>query len=412
MSVILNATSSSGFGITADNSGIVQFQSVGANTVSINTSGQVTILSTTAGNALAVNSTVESILTVSGTSATTNGACAGLNYFGKKLGNAAVSTGQWTGYEYYLGWDGTAYRDMAYIAISPDATPANGTVPGRITFGVTPAGTNQFPVDVIRIDSDGNLALGNFNPTYKLDMVNASDAVARFRSNTTNAAYTLYQNSVSGTGATSGFYVGLAANATSANVWVYENAPLLFATNNTEQMRLDASGLVQINATTTYPNASSFLTINGNMASTYGITVRNNGATYGTTTRYVNFINSSNAVAGYIQQNAATTVVYTASSDARLKTNITDSPSTLTIIDNIRVRSYDWIDGGSHTQFGFVAQELHSYVPDAVYPGSDVDSNPWTIDYGRLTPFLMKAVQELKAENDALKARVEALENK
>jgi hypothetical protein len=56
--------------------------------------------------------------------------------------------------------------------------------------------------------------------------------------------------------------------------------------------------------------------------------------------------------------------------------------------------------------------------PDAVSVGSDDLTedgnleNPWGIDYARLTPVLVKAVQELKSKNDYLESRVAALERK
>ena len=43
MSVVLNATTSSGFTMTPDNSGAVQFQSAGTNTLGITTAGSLTI---------------------------------------------------------------------------------------------------------------------------------------------------------------------------------------------------------------------------------------------------------------------------------------------------------------------------------------------------------------------------------
>jgi uncharacterized protein YlxW (UPF0749 family) len=49
--------------------------------------------------------------------------------------------------------------------------------------------------------------------------------------------------------------------------------------------------------------------------------------------------------------------------------------------------------------------------PNAVTPGGDDPAkNPWTVDYGRVTPLLVKAVQEQQAEIEALKAKITALE--
>ena len=43
--------------------------------------------------------------------------------------------------------------------------------------------------------------------------------------------------------------------------------------------------------------------------------------------------------------------------------------------------------------------------------GDDPYQDPWQADYGKLTPVLVKAVQELKAELDAAKARITTLES-
>ena len=64
---------------------------------------------------------------------------------------------------------------------------------------------------------------------------------------------------------------------------------------------------------------------------------------------------------------------------------------------------------------GFLAQELQGAMPngendvlDLVY---EVDPNRLEAKYGNLIPILTKAIQDLSAANEALIARVTALEN-
>ena len=42
--------------------------------------------------------------------------------------------------------------------------------------------------------------------------------------------------------------------------------------------------------------------------------------------------------------------------------------------------------------------------------GDDINEQPWGVDYSKLTPYLIKAVQELSAKNDALEARIATFE--
>ena len=55
---------------------------------------------------------------------------------------------------------GGSYRLAASIDCEVDATPANNTVPGRIQFWTTPAGTSQSRQERMRIDSSGNIIAG------------------------------------------------------------------------------------------------------------------------------------------------------------------------------------------------------------------------------------------------------------
>jgi hypothetical protein len=123
------------------------------------------------------------------------------------------------------------------------------------------------------------------------------------------------------------------------------------------------------------------------------------------------YVNASNVVGGYVSHNTgANTVSYTNSSDARLKT-LFESFGGLELIEQMELKKYERLSDPGVKEIGFVAQELHEVFPQAVtVGGEDADTRPWGIDYGKLTPVLVKAIQELKAELDAAKARIAALE--
>ena len=54
-------------------------------------------------------------------------------------------------------YDGSGERAAATIVMQIDGVPATSTVPGRIIFNTTPAGTSQTPLERLRIDSSGNV---------------------------------------------------------------------------------------------------------------------------------------------------------------------------------------------------------------------------------------------------------------
>ena len=110
---------------------------------------------------------------------------------------------------------------------------------------------------------------------------------------------------------------------------------------------------------------------------------------------------------GGIFRNGDGAVIYSSASDERLKTNIADSEIGLDALMRVRVRDYKSLDGAP--QHGFVAQELAEVYPLAVHQGDEL---PWGVDYGRVTPLLVRAIQQQQAQIDELKARLNALEVK
>ena len=105
---------------------------------------------------------------------------------------------------------------------------------------------------------------------------------------------------------------------------------------------------------------------------------------------------------GSITQNGTTGVLYNVTSDQRLKRNIVDATSGN--IDDIKVRSFDWIADGSHQEYGMVAQELLEVAPYAVCNPTNPDEM-MGVDYSKLVPMMIKEIQDLKQ-------RIATLENK
>ena len=117
-------------------------------------------------------------------------------------------------------------------------------------------------------------------------------------------------------------------------------------------------------------------------------------------------------------------MVYGGTSDYRLKKNVTPIENALTKIAALNPINFDWIESGENHD-GFLAHEAQTVIPYAVTgvkdevatdensPEEKANGEPLyqMMEYGKLTPLLVKAVQEQQTIIDDLKARIEALES-
>ena len=123
-------------------------------------------------------------------------------------------------------------------------------------------------------------------------------------------------------------------------------------------------------------------------------------------------------------------VSYNATSDRRLKSNIQFLSNQSKSILNIVPVTFNWKVDGRH-DIGFIAQNIYQTYPEIrpnirVDPSSNIDEptdlcgNPvyYTMDYGRMTPFLWQGMREiiqrlefLEMENIDLKLRISKLES-
>lgn len=116
---------------------------------------------------------------------------------------------------------------------------------------------------------------------------------------------------------------------------------------------------------------------------------------------------------GSIDYNRGSGVIrYNTTSDVVLKKDIVDAPSAISLINSVRVRSFNWKDTNAHTTFGVIAQELFEVAPDCVSVGGNVEGGrytPWGVDTSVLVPALIKAVQELSSKVEAQAIEIAAL---
>jgi Chaperone of endosialidase len=103
------------------------------------------------------------------------------------------------------------------------------------------------------------------------------------------------------------------------------------------------------------------------------------------------------------------------SSDERFKTNITPIGDALEKVEGIRGVVFDWNElyeslgrSTGRREIGIIAQDVEKVCPELVSTWHEEEYK--AVDYGRLTAVLVEAIKELKAKNESLEQRIEALE--
>ena len=306
---------------------------------------------------------------------------------------SASSTVSGTGFSTYLASPpaigGTAAAAGSFTALSYTTTLTGGT-------GIVNLGSGQFYKD-----ASGNVGIGTSSPSVKLDIGGSANNAVRIASSasvatTAGAAYCLFGGS---NNINSGFlgYVGVANQMTLMNGLAGE---ITFGTSNTERMRIDSSGNLLVGTTST-----SIGNINGYVFNAGG--ALNIYRTSGASQAMIGFGNNGNFVGDI--RTSTTLTSYNVSSDYRLKENIAPLTGALDKISALKPSVYNYKADPTTQIEGFIAHELQAVVPHAVHGEKDaVDDNGNPIyqgvDASFLIPHLVAAIQELKAEVDALKA--------
>lgn len=259
----------------------------------------------------------------------------------------------------------------------------------------TISGTGVWSVGGTQIykDTSGNVGIGMNSPGYKLDVTSSSNAIgAHFytpsgqsgiRIETAGNDKAVVEQYTNGNG---NWRIG--PGITVAGAYEFNSV-----TAGATRMLIDSSGNLLVGTTST-PNAST--PGQGILKGATGTYIYNSCSVTSAYGHYT-FWNPNGAV-GSISTNGSATA-YNTSSDQRLKKNIIDASGALSSVNAIKVRSFDWKADGSHVDYGYIAQELLEVVPEAV----SVPANPeemMGVDFGRLTPRLVKSIQELSSKLD------------
>jgi hypothetical protein len=249
---------------------------------------------------------------------------------------------------------------------------------------ITPANDNNLVITNI-----GFVGVGTATPHNPLHIhANAVDSRMQFTNNSSGTAYA------------DGLWVG--HDNTQAYFMQRKNHPVSLWTNATKRMIIHADGRILMNTPDPHNGGPEVLHITTTGASGgYGINIKTASSGGGTMLRF----NTVGAIVGQITTSGSATTYHT-SSDARLK-DITGEARGLEVINKLNPISYTWKLDGSADE-GFIAQEVEKLIPNVVH--QNADDGMYSMDYGRITPLLVKAIQEQQTLIESLTARIETLE--
>jgi len=304
------------------------------------------------------------------------------------------------------------------------------------------------------INSSGNVGIGTTSPNNLLNIHGVFETNAFDNSNGQGGRFTA-----------KGLLIGDAftAGKTSSDdrnsiIWNERGLDLVFATNDTERMKIDSSGNVGIGTSTpsqtfTLKGFSKFeatnstngwvigahtdnsLLLNYNGAGNDEVVIDSIGRVFiGTTsgserlkvqttanTMVPMAINDSSNTAtlthrlmfqtggtevGRIRCTNSETQYNTSGSDISMKKNFESwNEDVLSLFKNINPQKFNFIqeEDGANKSKGFIAQEIANSFPEAYTKGEEEDDKYWFNPSGMVV-YLMKAIQELEAEVASLKA--------
>ena len=231
----------------------------------------------------------------------------------------------------------------------------------------------------MRLDSSGNVGIGETSPGQTLAVKNSSSPIIRVGDGTR--------------------HVELRGGSTTQNpaVGTYYGGDFTFVTNSTERARITSGGSLLVGTTGTAYGIGTFLAASGQNV----LGVSSAGAVDGT--RFIRFNVNTSTEVGSVTTNGTATA-YNTSSDYRLKDNQQPLTGSGAFIDALQPKTWNWKTDGSRG-VGFIAHEVQAVSPGSVVGEKDGEQMQ-AMEYGS-AEFIANIIAELQS----LRARVAALES-
>jgi hypothetical protein len=323
--------------------------------------------------------------------------------------NGDISFYEDTGTTPKLFWDASA-ESLGIGTSSPSRTFHSLGASGISTAGKFEAGGSQVYVQLSSNgQADGDSGYIGYDSSKNLTLF--TDNTERMRIPSTGGL-----NVINGSGANA--YIEVAGNNNTPGstsmlfgqdsgnygyCWNRANQAVLFGTNGTERMRIDASGNLLVGCTALPSGGAGGAGFETGQSSAR--TILQLGTTTTSQETVQRFYNPNGNV-GEIKLSGLSTS-YVTSSDYRLKENVVAMSGATDRLKQLKPSRFNFIADADTTVDGFLAHEVQDVVPEAITGAKDAvdaDGNPdyQGIDQSKLVPLLVATIQELEARLTAL----------
>jgi hypothetical protein len=313
-----------------------------------------------------------------------------------------VVTGDTLGKIVATGYDGSSFLEMASIAVNATGTIASTRVPTQIVFSTATNAAPSVLTTALTLGEDQNAAfvgearIGNTGRIYgEIDLYDSAAAALAANASLRDFSISKF-GAPPGIKMASGWIVGWSSVAAGAGDAI---------TPDLAVSRISA-GLLGIGTGAAGSFAGSLKMTD---LTAVGANVIFSGL--GSDATHTDATVCADSTTGLLYKGSGTLGICLGTSSARFKNSIHNLNEGLNEILALRPVSYFYDrthgDGGQRIQYGFTAEDTKSVLPALV--GLDKAGQPNSVDMLGMLPVAIKAIQELKAEVDTLKAEIQSL---